>query len=96
MTINVKVAERYYPFKIDREVEEERIRKAGRIIDDKLFGYKQRYSDKDVQDFLAIMALQFAVKTFELESKADATEQADRLKKLDDQLDIFLKQYADC
>ena len=95
-TINLNIAERFYPFKIDKEEDEERIRKAGRLIDDRLFQYKQRYSDKDVQDFLAIAALQFAVKTIELETKTNSTEQADKLKQLDEQLDIFLKQYTDC
>jgi len=96
MTINIKIAERFYPLKVDREDDEERIRKAGRIIEDRLLQYKQRYSDRDVQDFLAIAALQFAVKTIELDTKASSTEQADRLKQLNDQLDIFLKQCADC
>ena len=91
-TINVKIAERFYPLKINKEEDEERIRKAGRLIDDKLFRYKQRYSDKDVQDFLAIAALQFAVKTIELETKASSTEQADKLKQLDGQLGAFLEQ----
>ena len=94
-TINIKIAERFYPLKIDREEDEERIRKAGKLIDDRLFQYKQRYSDKDAQDFLALEALRFAVKTIELESKASSTEQADKLKKLDEQLDIFLKQSID-
>jgi len=94
-TINIKIAERFYPLKIDKEEDEERIRKAGRLIDDKLFQYKQRYSDKDAQDFLALEALRFAVKTIELESKASSTEQADKLKKLDEQLDSFLKQCTD-
>ena len=96
MTIKVKIAERFYPLKIDKEEDEERIRKAGRIIDDKLLQYKQRYSDKDVQDFLAIAALQFAIKTIELEAKASSTEQVDKLKQLDERLDSFLKQFADC
>ena len=98
MTINVKIAERFYPLKVDKEDDEERIRKAGRLIDDKLFQYKQRYSDKDrdVQDFLAIAALQFAVKTIELETKASSTEQEDRLKQLDEQLGAFLEQCTDC
>ena len=94
-TINIKIAERFYPLKIDREEDEERIRKAGKLIDDRLFQYKQRYSDKDTQDFLALEALRFAVKTIELESKASSTEQADKLKELDEQLDIFLKQSID-
>jgi cell division protein ZapA len=95
-TIHIKIAERFYPFKIDKEEDEERIRKAGRLIDDRLFQYKQRYSDKDVQDFLAIAALQFAVKTIELDAKANSTEQADKLKQLDEQLDSFLGQGTDC
>jgi len=90
-TINIKIAERYYPLKIDREEDEERIRKAGRLIDDRLFQYKQRYSDKDAQDFLALEALRFAVKTIELETKASSTEQVDKLKRLDEQLEMFLK-----
>ena len=95
-TINIKIAERFYPLKIDKEEDEERIRKAGKLIDDRLFQYKQRYNDKDVQDFLALVALQFAVKTVELEAKASSTEQADKLKQLDEQLDIFLGRCTDC
>ncbi len=91
-TINLNIAERFYPLKIDKEDDEERIRKAARLINDRLFQYKQRYSDKDVQDFLAIAALQFAVKALEMEAKFASTEQADRLKQLDDQLDVFLGQ----
>jgi len=94
-TINIKIAERFYPLKIDKEEDEERIRKAGRLIDDRLSQYKQRYSDKDAQDFLALEALRFAVKTIELEAKASSTEQADKLKKMDEQLDMFLKQCID-
>jgi cell division protein ZapA len=94
-TINIKIAERFYPLKIDREEDEERIRKAGKLIDDRLFQYKQRFSDKDAQDFLALEALRFAVKTIELESKASSTEQADKLKQLDEQLDLFLNQFTD-
>jgi cell division protein ZapA len=95
-SIKIIIAGREYPFKIEKEEHEERIRKAGRIIEDRLLEYKQRYSDKDMQDFLALEALRFAVKTIELEAKASSTEQADKLKQLDEQLDIFLKQYADC
>jgi cell division protein ZapA len=94
--VNVKIAEREYPFMVEKEEDEERIRKAGRLINERLIQYKRRYSDRDVQDIIAYTAIQFAVKTIELETKASSTEQADRLKKLDDQLDIFLKQYADC
>jgi cell division protein ZapA len=95
-TINVKIAERFYPLKIDKEEDEERIRKAGRLIDDRLFQYRQSYSNRDVQDLLAITALQFAVKILELEAKAESTEQEDRLKQIDEQLEAFLKKCDDC
>jgi len=93
--ISIKIAERHYDFKIRREEEEERIRKASRLINDRLNQYKKHYSDKDAQDFLAIEALRFAAKTFELESKASSTEQADKLYQLNERLDMFLKQCAE-
>ncbi|MDY6800169.1 MAG: cell division protein ZapA, partial [Bacteroidota bacterium] len=52
LSIRVNVADRYYPLKIDRS-DEEKIRKAAKLINEKVLQYKQRYSDKDVQDFLA-------------------------------------------
>jgi len=95
-SIKIIIAGREYPFKIEKEEHEERIRKAGRIIEDRLYEYQQRFSDRDMQDFLALEALRFAVKTIELEAKAGLTEQADKLKQLDEQLNIFLNQCADC
>ena len=93
--IKIEIAGRPYPFKVDKEEDEERIRKAGKLISEKLFQLKQRYGDKDVQDLLAFAALQFAVKTIELEAKAGSTEQVDRLKQLDGQLDTFLRKCDD-
>jgi cell division protein ZapA len=95
-SIKIIIAGREYPFKIEKEEHEERIRRAGRMIEDMLVEYKQRFSDRDMQDFLALEALRFAVKTIELETKASSTEQADKLKQLDEQLNIFLNQCADC
>jgi len=95
-SIKIIIAGREYPFKISQEEEEERIRKAGRLINDRLIQYKQRFSDRDVQDFLALEALRLAIKTFELEAKAGSTGQADKLKQLDEQLNVFLRQCVDC
>jgi len=53
LSIRVNVADRYYPLKVERE-NEEKIRKAARMINEKVLQYKQRYTDKDVQDFLAM------------------------------------------
>ena len=92
--IKIEIAGRPYPFKVDKEEDEERIRKAGKLIGDKILQLKQRFGDKDVQDLLAFAAFQFAVKIIELETKACSTEQVDRLKKLGEQLDTFLTKCA--
>lgn len=60
LSIRVNVADRYYPLKIDRK-DEEKIRRAARLLSEKVLQYKQRYTDKDVQDFLAMAALQFVI-----------------------------------
>ena len=66
LSIKVNVADRYYPLKIERK-DEEKIRKAARLINEKVLQYKQRYLDKDVQDFLAMAALQFVTRVIEME-----------------------------
>jgi len=95
ISIKIIIAGREYPFKIKHD-EEEGIRKAGKLINDRLIQYNQRFNNRDVQDFLALEALRLAVKTFELETKAGSTGQADKLKQLDGQLNAFLSQCADC
>ena len=52
LSININIADRLYPLRIERK-EEENIRKAAKIINDKVVQYKQRYPSKDIQDCLA-------------------------------------------
>lgn len=89
LSINVNVAERLYPLKIDRD-DEEKIRRAAKLINDKIILYKQRYSDKDVQDYLAMAALQFVIKLIECEDKTDTSEFISELKDLDEWLGSFI------
>jgi len=92
--INIEIAGRPYPLIVGKEEDEERIRRAGKLISEKIFQLKQLYGDKDVQDLLAYVALQFAIKAVELESKAGSTEQVDKLKRISEQLDTFLNKCA--
>ena len=52
VSININIADRLYPLRVDRK-EEEDIRKAAKIINEKVVQYKQKYTGKDVQDCLA-------------------------------------------
>lgn len=91
LSIRVNVADRYYPLKIDRK-DEEKIRKAAKMINEKVLQYKQRYTDKDTQDFLAMAALQFVIKVLESETTEEASPVIEDLKELDDELNEFLRR----
>ena len=89
LSIRVNVADRYYPLKVERE-DEEKIRRAARLINEKVLQYKQRYTDKDVQDFLAMAALQFVIKLSEEEDKLSSDYLPDALKELTQKIDTVL------
>mgnify|MGYP003623472036 CR=1 FL=1 len=89
LSIRINVAERLYPLRIAMQ-DEERLRRAARMINDKLSQYKQRYVERDVQDALAITALQFVVRLIELEEKRDVSPIINELMTLDKRLDDYL------
>ncbi len=91
LSIKVNVAERYYPLKIERE-DEEMIRRAARMINEKVLQYKQKYVDKDTQDFVAMAALQFVIKLIESENQADCAPMEESLKEMNNELDSFIKK----
>jgi cell division protein ZapA (FtsZ GTPase activity inhibitor) len=89
LSIRVNVVDRYYPLKINRE-DEEKIRSAARMINEKVVQYKNRYSDKDTQDFLAMVSLQYVIKLLEYEKEQDVTPMIETVKELNEQLDDFI------
>jgi cell division protein ZapA len=91
LSIKVNVADRYYPLKIERK-DQEKIRKAARLINEKVLQYKQRYTDKDVQDFLAMAALQFVTRVIEMEDKFDVLPLQQQLQELNEELEAYLKK----
>lgn len=91
LSIRVNIIDRFYPLKIDKK-DEEKIRKAGKIINDKVLQYKQKYSDKDAQDFLAMAALQYVTRLIELEDQEEASPLLKSIKELNEELEVFLKE----
>jgi cell division protein ZapA len=89
LSIKVNVADRYYPLKIDR-TQEELIRKAAKMINEKVLQYKQRYKDKDTQDFLAMASLQYVIKVIEAENKTDVSPVLEEVEGLEQMLREFL------
>ena len=90
LSIKVQIAERFYPLKIKR-TDEEKIRKAARLINDKVLQYKQRYTDKDTQDFIAMAALQFVINLQDCEQQQNVVTLEEELGILSSELDDLLK-----
>lgn len=93
LSIRINLADRYYPLKIERD-DEEKIRKAAKLINDKVFQYKTKYADKDIQDFLAMAALQFVIRLIEVEEKQDDTNLIQKLQKLNDELEEIVNNVS--
>ena len=91
LSIRVNVADRYYPLKVEGE-NEERIRKAARLINEKVLQYKQRYVDKDTQDFLAMAALQYVIRLLETEEKESDNTLEEGLKELTEKINQSLSK----
>lgn len=91
LSIRVNIADRYYPLKIKRD-EEERIRKAARLINERVLQYKQRYADKDVLDFLAMTALQLVTRMVELEENQDIVPLVESIKELNEELEEYIRE----
>lgn len=91
LSIKVNVADRLYPLKIERN-DEEKIRMAAKLINEKVLQYKQHYADKDMQDFLAMASLQFVIKLIESDGKQDNSLLIDELSELDEWLVAYLKK----
>ena len=90
LSIKVQIAERFYPLKIKRQ-DEEKIRKASKLINDKVLQYKQRYTDKDTQDFMAMAALQFVINLIDCEQQQNVVSLEEELEVLSSELDDLLK-----
>ena len=68
ISINISIADRPYRLTITRD-EEERVRKAAAIINDRIRTDAQSYAYKDRQDLLAMAALQYATSSLLFESE---------------------------
>jgi cell division protein ZapA (FtsZ GTPase activity inhibitor) len=89
LSINININGRIYPLRIDRK-QEEKYRKAAKMINDIVLEYKKKYVNQDAQDFLAMTAFQFVLKNLEMEEKADEFPVLEELKLLNEQLSDYL------
>ncbi len=68
ISIKVNIADRFYPLRINSS-DEESVRLAAKLINDKLKIYQDNYSIKDKQDALCMVALEIATANQALSNK---------------------------
>ena len=93
ISIKINIADRVYPLKINVE-EEEVVRRAAKLINDRIKEYQENYAVKDKQDLLSMCVLHYATSTLKAEKKAsnEDTEVAERVYNLDALLADFFEK----
>jgi cell division protein ZapA len=92
LKIKISIADRVYPLTVETS-QEEGLRTASKKIDATIRKFEESYAVRDKQDVLAMCALQFAsqIEQKQIDKSSDLDEAFERLKKLDDKIESFLK-----
>jgi cell division protein ZapA len=91
LSIKVNIAGRTYPLTIERS-EEEMIRKAADNINESIKNLKENYAVKDMQDLLAMTALQLSTKSNTISKEVEDDKVSDELIALNEELSDFLEK----
>ncbi|WMW78441.1 cell division protein ZapA [Flavobacterium sp. 20NA77.7] len=92
LKIKISIADRVYPLTVETS-QEEGLRTASKKIDATIRKFEESYAVRDKQDVLAMCALQFAsqIEQKQIDKSTDLDDAFERLKKLDDKIESFLK-----
>jgi len=93
ISIKINIADRVYPLKINVE-EEEIIRRAAKLINDRIKEYQENYAVRDKQDLLSMCVLHYATSSLKTEQRlsAEDTEVTERVYQLDYLLSEFFSK----
>ncbi len=93
ISIKINIADRIYPLRVSME-EEEVIRRAAKLINDRIKEFQESYAVRDKQDLLAMSVLHYA--TLSLKTEQQVTQEdagiAAKIEQLDGLLDTFFSQ----
>jgi len=90
ISIKINIADRVYPLKVNTE-EEEIIRRAAKLINDRIKDYQENYAVKDKQDLLSMCVLHYATTSLKAEKQVmiEDTEVSEKVYQLDQLLTDF-------
>lgn len=91
ISIKINIADRIYPLRIDTE-EEEVIRRAAKLINDRIKELQENYAVKDKQDLLSMAVLHYATATLKAENAAKGIDKevSEKVYQLDQLLSGFI------
>ncbi|HLT41847.1 MAG TPA: cell division protein ZapA [Sphingobacteriaceae bacterium] len=91
ISIKINIADRIYPLRIAIE-EEEIIRRAAKLINDRIKEFQDNYAVKDKQDLLSMAVLHYATATLKSEHNArdEDKEVTEKVHQLDQLLSSFI------
>ena len=73
LSIKIKIGDREYPMKVKPE-EEARVRKAGKLINERLKSYREQFGIDDKEDLLAMVAFDSTVAKLKNEEEISAID----------------------
>ncbi|MEM7107890.1 MAG: cell division protein ZapA [Bacteroidota bacterium] len=82
LSIKIKIADREYPMKVKPE-DEERVRVAGKKINERLRSYRDQFGINDNQDLLAMVAFDSLVDKLAMEEKQFDAEDSVLIEKVE-------------
>ena len=93
ISIKINIADRVYPLRVTAE-EEEVIRHAAKLINEKMKELQENYAVRDKQDLLSMSLLQYATGMIKAERKAEQQDEGleQSIHELDSLLTDFFKK----
>ena len=73
LSIKIKIGNREYPMRVKAE-DEERIRKAGKLLNEKIKNYQSQFGIDDAQDLLAMVAFDCLVEKLKREESSEVSD----------------------
>jgi len=83
LSVKIKIADREYPMKVKR-TEEERMRVAGKLVNEKIKHYREKFGIDDKQDLLAMVAFDCLIEKMADEENQQGIDQTvvDKIQQL--------------
>ncbi len=93
ISIKITISDRIYPLKVNME-EEEIVRRAAKMINERIKEYQENYAVRDKQDLLSMALLHYATAVLRTENKVhnQDTAVADKVEELDVLLNDFFSR----